>query len=54
MYCLLYAKTKFLTVRWITESIEVYIDKGKKKVFFAIIRDQDRYDLDHDHAKEEK
>lgn len=54
MDCLLDAKAKFLTIRRVAEGIEVDIDKGKKKVFITIIRDQNGYDLDHDHAEEEK
>lgn len=54
MDSLLDSKAKFLTIGWVTKSIEVDINKGEEKVFLAIIRHQNRNNLDRYHAKEEE
>ena len=54
MDCLLDSKAKFLAVAWVTECIEVNIDKSEEKVFLAIVGHQNRNDFDRYHAKEKK
>lgn len=54
MDSLLDSKAKFLTVGWITKSIEVDINKREEKVFLPVIRHHNRNDLDRYHTKEEE